>query len=194
VMGTTLVNEGYFDITAPGLPAFTQMGADGFWLSKAIELQWSNNVAQQWKDLAKPQAGLTKGSISDISGIRQAIINGYGVIDGCSMYIGSGTIAGSGDNTYVSGHYNGNGGHSTCWLGYWDHPNDGPLYLYSNQWPTSTYPKDPAGAGRCCVWAKETEAAKSFRMGANNGETFAVSALPWFPAQPKVQQVLSYFQ
>lgn len=194
VMGTTLVSEGFFDITAPGLPAFTRKDADGFWLSKQIELQWSNNVGQQWRDLAKPQAGMTKAIVNDVAGIRAAIINGYAILDGCSMYIGSGSLAGSGANTYVVGHYNGNGGHSTCYLGYWDHPNDGPLYLYSNQWATSTYPKDPAGAGRCCVWVKETEVAKLFRLGGNNGQTMALSNMPWFPAQPKVQQVLSYFQ
>lgn len=65
---------------------------------------------------------------------------------------------------------------STCFLGYWDHPNNGPLYLYSNQWPTSTYPKDPAGGGRCCVWTPESEVDKIFsQFGGGNGETMSLA-------------------
>jgi hypothetical protein len=73
----------------------------------------------------------------------------------------------------------------------WNHPNDGRLFLYSNQWPTSTYPKDPAGAGRCCVWIPESEMTKLFtQYGGDNGETVALSHLNYFPAQPSVLDLL----
>lgn len=188
VMGDTVNKEGFFDIKQSGLPAFTKSGVDGFWLSKQLELQWSDGrwINQQWRDLAKPNAGTTKTIITDTAGIRASVVNGYPVLDGCDNYVGSGSIKGSGDTAYVAGHYDGQGGHSTCILGVWNHPNDGWLYLYSNQWDTSTYPQDPAGGGRCCVWIPESEMAKLFRTGGDQGETMSYSNIPGQPAQPWV--------
>lgn len=186
VMGQTLIKEGVFDINQPGLPTFND--DDGLYLTSKIELQWSDGakIDQKWRDLAKqfPLGGAAP--LHTTEDIKTAILNGYPVLDGCNKYVGHGAIVGSGNTAYVQGHYDGNGGHSTCFLGYWDHPNDGPLFMYSNQWPTQTYPKDPAGAGRCCVWLKESEVAKLFRMGGDNGETMALSHLTYFPAQPKI--------
>lgn len=188
IMGDTLVKEGFYDITQPGLPVFSRHDADGFWLSKTLELQWSDGgrIDPKWIALAKPQAGLTKTIITDTQGIRASVINGYPILNGCAKYVGHGSIVAGGGSPYVRGQYDGNGGHSTCILGVWNHPNDGWLYLYSNQWPTSTYPKDPAGAGRCCVWIPESQMANLFRLGGNNGETMSLSNIPGQPAQPKV--------
>jgi hypothetical protein len=195
VMGDTLVNEGFFDIMQPGLPNF-KTGPDGFWLAggKSVELQWSDGtrIAQNWRDLAKPNAGMTKTILNSVADIRASILNGYPVLDGCDNYVGSGHVKGDGANAYVVGHYDTQGGHSTCFLGVWDHPNDGPLYLYSNQWPTQTYPKDPAGGGRCTVWLPESEVAKLFRTGGSGGQTMALSHTKGMPAQPKVLEVLSW--
>lgn len=197
VMGDTLVKEGWFDLTPPGLPTF-KTGPDGFWLSggKSVELLWSDGsrIEQKWRDLAKPNAGMTKAIIGNSNQIKTAIVNGYAVLDGCDNYVGTGHIKGEGANAYTVGKYTDRGGHSTCFLGYWDHPTDGPLFLYSNQWPTSTYPKDPAGGGRCTVWLPISEVDKLFRTGGSGGQTMALSNARGFPAQPKVQQVLSYFQ
>lgn len=194
VMGDTLVKEGVFAITESGLPTFKT--DDGFYLTSQLELQWSDGarIAQQWLDIGKTHPLGTKAVLNNTNDIKLAVVNGYPVIDGCEMYVGHGSIAGSGDTAYVGGQYDGRGGHSTCILGYWDHPNAGPLFLYSNQWPTSTYPKDPAGAGRCCVWVKEAVLAKLFsQYGGDNGETFAASHLNYFPAQPDVVNFADLF-
>jgi hypothetical protein len=192
VMGETLVEEGFFDITQPGLPAFGKTGPDGWWLTAQLEYQWSDGgaIGQKWKDAAKPHAGMTKAVVADVMGIRTANVNGYPVLDGCNNYVGNGSIKGSGDTAYVAGRYDGRGGHSTCFLGVWHHPTAGYLYLYSNQWPTSTYPRDPAGGGRCCVWLPEAEVEKLFRTGGDRGETMALSRVPWFPVQ--VDKILDW--
>ena len=185
VMGQTLHGEGVFEITQTGLPQFKT--DDGFYLTSSLEYQWSDGarIDPKWGAIAKANPVGGVAPLSSPADIKAAILNGYPVLDGCSMYCGNGSIAGSGDNAYVRGHYDGRGGHSTCFLGYWDHPNDGPLYLYSNQWPSSTYPKDPAGAGRCCVWMPESEVQKLFsQLGGDGGETMALSHLNYFPAQP----------
>lgn len=188
VMGDTLVKEGFFPADAPGLPKFTRTGADGWWLSKTIEYQWSDGgrIDQKWRDLAKPQAGLTKTVLNTVEDIFASVINGYPVLDGCNYYCGHGSIQGSGNDACVVGTYDGQGGHSTCFLGYWNHPTLGPMALYSNQWDTSTYPKDPAGGGRCCVWMTVKTIATLFRAGGDRGETMSLSNVPGQPAQPEI--------
>lgn len=187
VMGETLVKEGVFDIGQSGLPTFDR--SDGLALTSNQELQYSDGAASvvtKWQALA---AQHTLGAITvcnSTADIKNFICNGYPVIDGCDDYMAHGAIQGSSDQACVIGQYDGRGGHSTCFLGYWDHPTFGPLFLYSNQWDGSTYPTDPAGGGRCTCWMKEATVAKLFSMGGSGGECFAGSHLNWFPAQPKL--------
>lgn len=187
VMGDTLEKEGYFSCTESGLPQY-KITADGYELSSQLEMQWSDGsrIDPKWLALGKLNTMGARAVINDIGSVRAAIVNGYAVYNGCNQYIGRGSIKGSGDTAYTVGQYDGNGGHATNYLGFWEHPNDGPLYLYSNQWPTSTYPRCPSGAGRCCCWTTEANAAKLFRLGGGGGECFAVSKLSWFPANPKL--------
>ncbi len=188
VMGATLKKEGVLPYDPTTMPAFTKTGPDGWWVPSSVELKWSDGakIAPNFITAAKQFPVGTIAPLSMPEETRAAVINGYPVLDGCANYVGHGTIKGAGADSYVSGHYDGRGGHSTCILGVWNHPTDGWLYLYSNQWSTSTYPKDPAGGGRCTVWLTEAEYAKSFRTGADNGETMALSHLNAFPAQPAV--------
>ncbi len=189
VMGETLVGEGFLDVVLPGLPQFTKTGPDGFWLTKQLELQWSDGgskLVTDWIPEAKKRAGMFKSVCNNPQDIRAGIFNGYPCLNGCNNYVGAGAIVSSGGTSYVKGRYDNRGGHSTCFLGAWMHPNDGPLYLYSNQWPTNTYPKDPAGGGRCTVWLPESEVAKLFKTGGDNGECMTLSRAPGTPIQPEV--------
>ncbi len=140
----------------------------------------------KWGTLAKDFPVGTVAPLSSVADIKAAILNGYPVLDGCDNFMGRGSIKGSGSNAYTVGHYDGRGGHSTCYIAYWDHPTDGPLFGYWNQWDGSTYPKDPAGLPRCATWTPESEVAKLFRTGGDKGETMALSHLNYFPAQPAV--------
>lgn len=187
VMGQTLNKMGILESTQPGLPTFQRM-ADGLCLTKNLEMQWSDgaSIPSQYAPLALPNNIGTVAPLSSPDDIKACILNGYPVLDGCDNYVGNGSITGSGANAYVRGKYDGRGGHSTCFFGYWDHPDDGPLFLYSNQWPTNTYPVDPAGGGRCTVWLPLTEVQKLFRTGGDSGETMGLSHLNYFPAQPRV--------
>lgn len=186
IMGQTISKLGNLESTHTGLPAFVRT-KDGMQLNKALEFLWSDGgkIDPKWKPLAAPQT-MTVAPLKSPDDIKACILNGYPVLDGCDNYVGSGHIKGSGADAYVTGRYDTEGGHSTCFLGYWDHPNDGPLFLYSNQWSSGTYPTDPAGAGRCCVWLPLSEVTKLFRTGGDKGETMGMSHLNYFPAQPKV--------
>lgn len=195
VMGQILGRAGNFAATQPGLPQFKT--DDGLYLDAHTEMQWSDggsSLVTKWDAVAAPHLLGSAAPIYTTDQMVAAIVNGYPILTGCSYYVGSGKIVGSGDQAYVRGHYDGRGGHSTCRIGVWNHPNDGLLIGYSNQWPTSTYPKDPAGLGRCCVWVPISEEQKMLSSyGGGNGETMALSHLNWFPAQPAVEQKFSWY-
>jgi len=162
---------------------------DGWYLTKSIEMAASDprKIDPELEQAAKSMPIGGVAPIHDTTALMQGIINGYPNNNGCGMFVNSGTIRGSGSDAYVVGQYDRRGGHATCFVGFWEHPNDGPMFLYWNQWPTQTYPKDPAGGPRCSVWVPEAEVAKAFRQyGMGGGESFLLSHLTTFPAQPKV--------
>ncbi len=189
VAGETAHTEGTFDIHQPGLPTFDT--SDGYTLTSAIEMKWSDGakISQSYMTLAKPNTVGTIAPIYDTQSLRGAISNGYCVLDGCDNYVGNGSIKGTGSDAICVGKYDGRGGHSTCYVAVYDHPNFGPYYLYLNNWPRSTYPHDPVSSMRCAVWLPESEVDKLFRSGGDKGETMALSHLNYkevpdpFPAQ-----------
>ena len=179
VMGQTLIKEGVVPYDqAQGLPTFDR--SDGFALTSHIEMQWSDGQYSGNTALTTVAKAFPLGSAATLSStedIKTAILTGHPVLDGCNDYVGHGSLQGD----VAIGDYDGRGGHSTCFLGYWDHPNLGPLFLYSNQWDGNTYPADGSGRGRCTVWMKEASVARLFSMGGNDGETMALSSLKTFP-------------
>lgn len=189
VMGDVLVSDGWFAHTEPGLPAF-KTGPDGWWFVGGAreEYRWSDGGAidPKWRELGRKRAGMTKTVLQDVNAIRYAVVNGYPVLNGCDYYVGRGAVVDGGGTPYVRGRYDGRGGHSTSVLAVWHHPNDGYLYGYSNQWQTSTYPTDPAGLGRCCVWLPEAEMVRLFQLGGDDNNTMALSQVPGLPVQPEV--------
>lgn len=160
--------------------------SDGIAVSSQVELQWSSARHPELKALLPITRQHLLGSATPANNVEQIkalILNGYGVSVACSRYIGRGTIVGSGDLAYVRGEWDSNGGHQQSIHGYWEHPNDGPLYLVLNSWPGNQYPKDPAGGPVCSVWVPERKVEAVYNYGE---EIFGFSSLDWFPAQPKI--------
>ncbi len=184
----TMKNEGLMDVTQPGLPTFKS--DDGIYYTSSLEMGYSDGASSlctKWLPTEKVHLLGAAAPCPDTQTLMTGILNGYPGYDGCDYYCGNGSIqhASATDGTaYVGGHYDGAGGHSTCFLGVWNHPTDGILFLYSNNWPNNTYPVDPAGGGNCCVWMKEAEVAKLWSR--YNGDAYLLSGLHYFPAQPKV--------
>ena len=170
VMAQTLVKSGVFSITeAQNLPTFNE--SDGLALTSQQEYQYSDGAASvntQYASLAHTHPLGSAAVLSSVADIKAAILNGYPVLDGCDDYIGNGSLSGD----VALGNYDGHGGHSTCYLGYYEHETLGPLYLYQNSWAASTYPNDQSGKSRCSVWVKESNVARLFQLG-GGGETVA---------------------
>ncbi len=183
VMFQTLIKNGCLDSSTPGLPKFS-VTSDGYQLSHSLEMQWSNpsGPCTQYGTQAKSFPLGSASTLHSVADIKASVLNAYPVLDGCDNYIGTGYL----QSGVALGSYDGQGGHSTCYLGYWEHDTLGPLYLYSNQWPTSTYPDDGSGKGRCTVWVKEAVVEQLFSTGGQGGETAALSHLTSLPAQPSV--------
>jgi hypothetical protein len=171
-----------------GLPAWTDN--DGVSVTSDVEMTWSSyrdpDVA---KVVASSKAHLvgTTAECKTVADIKAMILNGYGVTFACDDYIGNASIQGSGANACVVGYWDGSGGHQQSIHAYWEHPDLGPLYWAQNNWPGSTYPKDPAGGPICGCWVLEAKVEEALRLDA---EVYGLSHMSWFPAAPGV---LSWF-
>lgn len=192
IMGRVVAEEGCFAINEVGFAEkvnITFKKDDGWYVPANVEMNWSDGdetLVTQFLGLAKQFPVGTVAPVHDIDGVAAGIINGYPCNNGCNYFVGKGRIKSSPGGDYVTGEYDGRGGHATNYTAYWEHPNDGPLYGYWNQWPASVYPKDPAGLHRCMVWVPEAKAKQLFTLGGNNGETMLLSHLNYHPAQPRV--------
>lgn len=167
------------------LPDYTISG-DHISISASQEMAWSSyrnpNLAAV-VTVAKQRllgSAAVLNTPADILAMNQ---NAYGVTFACDNYIGNASIHGSGANSYVRGRWNGRGGHQQWVFGFWNHPDDGPLYAVGNNWSDETYPADPAGLPLCCCWVAEADVAAAFRL---NAEVYGLSHQDWFPAMPKI--------
>lgn len=180
----TIVHEGVITATEPGLPAFDH--SDGLALTSSQELQWSDGgsaLVTQWLPTAKVHPVGAAAPLTDVAGVKAAILNGYPVTFACNNYIGQASLQGSGADAAVVGYWDGSGGHQQSIHAYWENATLGPLYWVQNNWGGSTYPKDPAGGPTCGCWVKEAKVTAAFRL---DSEVYALSHLSWFPAQPTV--------
>ena len=198
-MGTTIQSEGVLPYTSDTtLPKFDT--SDGLALTSQIEMTWSDGAASVVTNempTAKQFPVQGVATCNNFDDDRNMIGNGYPILTGCSMYVGSGqvkTISGSGGSMKLAvGKYDGNGGHSTSRVGIlmgWD----GIRYiLYLNNWDGSTYPDDDTDKPRCSVWVPESEESRVWQLGGDNGETMALSKEVYFPAQPDILDWSSAF-
>lgn len=157
--------------TLPGLPKFTNR--DG--------LVWSEQAEYQYSNYAEAPADLIKDSKSHLIkntallktpiDVRDSIYNCYPITIATNRYIGNPRVQGTGDEAVLIGKLDTRGGHQTSILGVWNHPQFGWLYLYSNQWPESVYPRDPAGGPPCSCWMTESTLLEILA----SGETYAFS-------------------
>lgn len=182
--------EGVIDIREPGLTAFKN--TDGLTLTKQQELQWSDggsSLVTKYLNAAKAHPLGTAAAMSGPQDMKIAAVNGYPGSFACDRYIGNASVQGSGANAALCGKWDGNGGHQQWFFGYWSNPDLGPLYAIGNNWPRSTYPKDPGGLPLVCCWVKEADVQKAFGY---HSEVYAFSHLNWeaapdpFPPQPDV--------
>jgi hypothetical protein len=177
-----IVKEGIIDAASDGLTQFQK--GDGLVLTSNQEMQWSDGASSlvtKWVEAAKVHPVGSAAPMRSAADIKAAVTNGYPITFACNNYIGNASVTGSGEDAAVVGYWDGNGGHQQWVFGYWDNPTLGPLYAVGNNWPKSTYPKDPAGLPLVCCWVKEAKVDSAIKN--LDAEVYALSHLTWFPAQ-----------
>lgn len=182
----SLVQDGVMNAATQGLPQFSKQ--DGLMLTRSIELQWSDGderLVTQYMNIAKEHPIGASSQVKTIDQVAANIQNGYPLTIACNNNISMAQIIGSGEDACVVGRWNNYGPHQQSIHDLWEHPNLGPLYYVMNNWPGSTYPRDPAGGPICGCWVKERDVEVAMRLDA---ELFALSNLTWFPAQSKVME------
>jgi hypothetical protein len=168
-----------------GMPRYDH--SDGIDMGSSAEMAWSsyrNPDLQKILPVSRQHLVGSAAPCNSVQDVRAMIGNGYGVTFACDNFIGHASVQGSGDSACVVGYWDGRGGHQQSIHAYWEHPSLGPLYWAQNNWPGSTYPRDPAGGPVCGCWVTEAHVESAMRnLGA---EVYGLSHLNWFPAQPKV--------
>lgn len=180
----TIVKEGVIAATEKGLPSFSN--DDGLVLTERLEMLWSDGGSRLVTDFLDEAAPHPLGSATEMHGpqdMKTGTINGYSGSFACSRFIGNASVQGSGENAACVGRWDSSGGHQQWFFGYWNNPELGPLYAIGNNWPRSTYPKDPGGLPLVCCWVKESDVQRAFGYEA---EVYAFSHLKWLEAQPSI--------
>ncbi len=178
------IHLGVLDSAEPGLPKYN-VSEDGFDIPQNMEYQWSDgnsSVVTKWESAAKKYplgAAIVCGGLEDAQTLLAA---GNPLLGGVGRYIGHATIQGTGKDAHAFGRFDGSGGHSTSILGVMRLSNGDRRWNYSNQWPTSTYPKDPAGGMRCSCWTDDDGMLEWLSGG--EGEAAGVSRLKTIPVEP----------
>lgn len=171
--------DGYLDASLPGLPQMRQ--ADGLVLTEDVEYEWSDGAAidRKWADAAKPHVVRSTAPCNSADDVRAAIQNYYPVTIAYDYYLNAARVQGVGDQAVLLESDWNYGGHQTSVQGWWDHPTQGELFLYQNNWPASSYPADPAGGAACSAWITR----KRMDHICRTGEAYAFSQFDGFPAQ-----------
>lgn len=179
------------EATAQGIAGFRQ--ADGLTLTSQEEMDWSDGGSALVKSFNDEAIRRPLGSgieVKDVVQIRAALANGSPLTFACDRYIGRASVKGSGPNAAVVGSWDSNGGHQQSLHAVWDNPDLGPLYWAQNNWPSSTYPTDPAGGPVCGCWVLEAKVTEALRY---ESEVFALSHLEGgVVVQPDVPSVLDW--
>lgn len=185
--GKSLTADGVRDWLAgtDGMPAYSH-DDDAVGVTSRDEMSWSsyrNSNIGRIEQVSKAHLFGTAAECKSTQDIKAMNLNGYGVSFACNNYIGHASVQGSGADACVVGYWDGRGGHQQSVHGYWEHPNLGPLFWVQNNWPGSTYPRDPAGGPVCGCWVTEAHVEAALRLDA---EVYGLSHLNWFPAVPGI--------
>ncbi len=179
------------EATDQGVRGFNQ--SDGLTLTSNQEYQWSDGnsaIVQSFNDEAIRRPLGSGVQVKDVVSIRAALANGYPITFACDRYIGRASVKSSGATAALCGSWDSSGGHQQSLHAVWDNSDLGPLYWAQNNWPGSTYPRDPAGGPICGCWVKEANIAAALRY---DSEVFALSHLEGgLAVQPDVPEVLSW--
>lgn len=169
-----------------GMPQFNHADS-AVGVTRNDELAWSswrNHDVQSVLQTTKANTIASMGECKYVSDARSMLVNGYGVTFACNNYIGNARVEGSGADACLIGYWDSYGPHQQSLHAVWEHPNFGPLYWAQNNWPSNTYPRDPAGGPVCGCWVREAKVESAMRN--LDSEVFGLSHLDWFPAQPKL--------
>lgn len=167
--------EGY-----PDLPDFRDV--DGWLqLTRDVELQWSagESISEQWRGLGRKHLFRSVARIRSADEAVAALANGYPLTQ-ASMFGFSPMIPSPRGNPSVRiASWNGRWAHQTWVDEYWDHPSEGELFRWGNNWgprahgsPTGDEP--PGG-----VYITKRTMDEICR----SGEVFAYSAFDGFPSR-----------
>jgi len=187
-MGSTfaqsLKDDGVITCKEPGLPGFVDEGDEGLRVqSENVEMDWSDGDSRlvlDYSDEGRQHPLGTAAETKDPDGIADGIINGYPFTFACNGNCSNPRVV----DGVLLGEIDSNGGHQVSLSAVRPHPKHGRLFGQQNNWPKGSYSRNPEPnqPTNFCWWT-EKALKRALQLEA---EVYALSHLPWFPAQPDV--------
>lgn len=145
--------------------------SDALVWGREVEMEWSaggRTPCTTWIPLGQKNTVKTVSKLTSASQVREALLNYYAVTE-ASMYGFNPAVK----NGVLMGTRGPRWSHQMSFHGFWDHPQNGPIYLLMNQWGQGAHGTDPSG--KCPpggVWIPEADVEWICR---SDGEVFSFS-------------------
>lgn len=180
-----VTKDGSFEIDPAGAPDLPDYKEQGGWIVQPsrVELEWSDGgrIQEVWLKLGVVHRFKTAAPVRSADEAAQAIINGYPLTQASDFGFRPMSPAPRGNPPVRVVEWNGRWSHQTYIDEYWDHPTEGELFRWGNNWgpdahgpPTGDEP--PGG-----VYIQKRTLDQIIRS--SPGEVIAFSGYDGFPAR-----------
>ncbi len=173
-----ICEDGFFAADEPGLPTFREV--DGWLkLDKQTEIQWSDgdDIAAKWNDIARHHLYKTASRMKSKDDCIAALANGYCITQASMFGFRSSKVVGTPPVRIAP--WDGSWSHQTYVDEFWDHPTEGEIFRWGNNWgPTihgSPTGDEPSGG----VYIR----ARTMDEICRTGEVYAFAGLQGFQAR-----------
>lgn len=176
-----ICKAGIFAADIEGLPAFEERQG---WIAlpSKTEYRWSTtrNIDKKWFEQGLKHLVKTAAPMRNADDCTAALINGYPLTQASNFGFRRVDTRGTPPVQIVG--WDWSWPHQTFLDEYWDHPTEGELYRWGNNWgPTGSGTVGPPTAGEPGGGAYITK--KTLESICRNGEVYALSAFEGFPAR-----------
>lgn len=166
----------------PELPKF-EIRSGWLYLPASVEMQWSDGaaIAPKYLAAAKPFVFKTAAKLRSADEVIAALANGYAVTQASMFGFSPMVPAPRGTPAVRIASWNARWAHQTWVDEYWDHPTEGELFRWGNNWGPTAHGSPTAGEPAGGVYIRKATMDEICRTG----DVYAFSSFNGFPGRAR---------